>query len=86
MNPLSITPDSLPVLINRLTPRQLEIVELLAQGENYIQIASMLSIGVPTIRGHIQRSCHKLRLDNRIQLVVVYAMWKITENGNHSRG
>ncbi len=80
MNPLSIEPASLPVLISRLTPRQMEIVQLLAQGENNREIASALSIGVPTIKGHINRACHKLDLDNRIQLVVVYSMWRAIEN------
>lgn len=80
MNPLALTPDVLPVMIARLTPRQLEIVQLLAQGENNREIASILSIGVPTIKGHIHRACHKLNLDNRIQLVVVYAMWRVTHS------
>ena len=81
MNPLALTPDLLPDMMRRLTPRQLEIVELLAQGKKETEIAPLLSIGVPTIRGHIQRSCFKLRLENRTQLIVVYAMWRATENG-----
>jgi DNA-binding NarL/FixJ family response regulator len=81
MNPLSLTPDILPEMIGRLTPRQMEIVGLLAQGENNRRIATLLSIGVPTIKGHVHRACHKLNLDNRIQLVVVYAMYKALENG-----
>lgn len=78
MNPLSITPDSLPVMIARLTPRQLEIIELLAQGHTTKDIGGMLSIDGETVKRHIYRACDRLELENRIQLVVIFTMWKVT--------
>ena len=78
MNPLAVAPELLPNLIARLTPRQLEIVELLAQGNNNKEVASILSIRRGTVEGHIVRACQKLRLENRIQLIVVFVMWKVT--------
>lgn len=78
MNPLEIEPEILPSLIARLTPRQVEIVSLLAQGYGIGQTASLLSIGRETVKTHIRKMCWKLNVDNRIQLIVIFAMWKAT--------
>jgi Response regulator containing a CheY-like receiver domain and an HTH DNA-binding domain len=77
MNPLSITPSLLPGLVARLTPRQLEIVGLLAEGHSNKTIAAILSINWLTVRTHIHNACERLGVDNRIQLIVIFAMWKV---------
>jgi DNA-binding CsgD family transcriptional regulator len=76
MNPLTLSPSLLPNLVARLTPRQLEIVALLAEGKSNKEIATLLSIGTRTIKFHIKRACNKIEADNRTQLIVVFAMWK----------
>lgn len=60
-------------MIQTLTPRQLEIIALLAEGKSNKQVASLLSISMDTVRKHIIRACGKLALENRIQLIVAWA-------------
>lgn len=77
MNPLSLSLDSLPILIDRLTPRQMEIVSLLAEGKSARDIAAILSITLDMVKQHVYRARNRLGLDNRIQLIVVFVMWKM---------
>lgn len=83
MNPLTLAPEAIPDLISRLTPRQLEVVGLLAQGLGNKQTATILSISWRTVRTHIQEACKRLGVDNRTQLIVVFAMWK-ADNRNEN--
>lgn len=80
MNPLTIPPSTLPDLISRLTPRQLEIVGLLAQGRNYNQICTLLSISLTVVKHHVWRACRKMEVENRVQLIVIFARWKEGQN------
>ncbi len=54
----------------RLTPREREIVEALAQGCSYKEIADRCGISLSTVRTHLQRIYEKLRVDNRTEAVV----------------
>jgi DNA-binding CsgD family transcriptional regulator len=81
MDPFTIATSQLEQLMHRLTPRQLQIVELLARGYSLVYIAAILSIGRETVKTHIRKMCQKLDVDNRIQIIVIYAMWKATNNG-----
>ena len=78
MNPLTLTPDVLPNMISRLTPRQLEVLELLAQGYTTKDMGGLLSISGETVKRHIYRACDRLEVENRIQLVVLFTIWKVT--------
>ena len=80
MNPLVLAPEAIPNLISRLTPRQLEVVGLLAQGQTTKQISSILSISIETVKSHIYAACRKMEIENRIQLIVIFTMWKVTNN------
>lgn len=73
-------PNTASVPIHRLTPRQIQILELLTEGMSQKQIASILSIGTGTVKSHIRRACAKTLLDNRIQLIVAFAVWKATND------
>ncbi len=77
MNPLSLSPDAIPHLISRLTPRQLEIVGLLAQGQSTKQTSNILSISPETVKRHIYRACQKMEIENRTQLIVIFTMWEV---------
>jgi DNA-binding NarL/FixJ family response regulator len=81
MDPLHIAPSLLQELIGKLTPRQVEIVEHLAQGRTGREIATLLSISRETVKSHIAKACSKTGAENRIQLIVMYAIWRI-QNGN----
>ena len=76
MQPLDLTPDDVTNLIDRLTPRQLQVIELLAQGKSDKEAGYLLSISVRTIQGHVYRACRSIDAENRIQLIVIFAMAK----------
>jgi DNA-binding NarL/FixJ family response regulator len=55
-----------------LTPRQVEILTLVAQGSTYVQIGEALHLSEPTIRYHMAQIMDRLHLENRAQ-VIAYA-------------
>lgn len=79
MDPLSIPPAMLNDMMSRLTPRQLEIVALLAEGRTNRDIGTILSISVETVKSHVHKSFRKTNLENRMQLGIAFAMWKLRE-------
>lgn len=59
---------------DNLSPREREILELLAQAYQYKEIATALSISYATVRTHIERVYQKLQVCSRAEAVA-----KITE-------
>src|SRR5579862_95494 len=53
-----------------LTPRQLEILQLLAEGKSTGEIAAELYLSKPTVRNHISRLLGNLGVHTRVQAVV----------------
>ena len=60
---------------DRLTPREREILKLIAEGHTSREIAEMLFISLKTVLGHRTRIMEKLDLHNRTELIK-YAMRK----------
>lgn len=58
-----------------LTPREQEILDLLAQGRLYKEIAETLGIGLGTVRTHIRRIYEKLHARNRTEAVRLRAVF-----------
>jgi DNA-binding NarL/FixJ family response regulator len=54
-----------------LTPRQREILRLIASGLENKQIARKLGIGVHTVKTHVSRVLHKLGAQSRTEAVVL---------------
>ena len=54
-----------------LSPRQLEILPYLAQGLNYVEIAEEMGISEHTVRGHIHRMLHRLKVVNTTAAVAL---------------
>lgn len=52
-----------------LTPRQLEVLEHLAEGKTTPEIAEFLCISPVTVRHHVQAILHRLRVHNRLSAV-----------------
>ena len=52
-----------------LTPRQTEVLSLVAQGHIYKEIAEILGIRERTVKYHVQNAIDKLHLQNRNQLI-----------------
>lgn len=53
----------------RLSDREIEVLNLLAQGNNYQQIADQLFISVDTVRHHIKNIYKKLRVHTQSEAV-----------------
>ncbi|MFP3963083.1 response regulator transcription factor [Actinomadura fulvescens] len=52
-----------------LTPRERQVLELVARGLSAAEVAAELVIGVTTVRTHLYRLRHKLNVRDRAQLV-----------------
>ena len=52
-----------------LTPREIEVMEMLISGKSMKQIASELSISIPTCSKHRTRVLDNLRVENDVELV-----------------
>ena len=55
-----------------LTDREIEVVDLVAQGLDNHEIAAALYMGEGTVRNHISTILQKLQLKNRTQIAVMY--------------
>lgn len=58
-------------LITELTPREREMVALVATGLSNIEIADRMYLSPFTVRAHVQRAMTKLQARDRAQLVVI---------------
>jgi DNA-binding CsgD family transcriptional regulator len=61
--------------IEGLSPREGEVLELLAHGFLYKEIAESLQISVPTVNTYIRRIYEKLHVRSRSQAVARYAQF-----------
>jgi DNA-binding NarL/FixJ family response regulator len=55
----------------RLSQRELEVLELLAQGHSNQQIATDLSISVSTVKNHVHHIIRKLEVSDRVQAAIL---------------
>jgi len=54
--------------LDRLTPREREVLRQIARGYSYKQVANRLSISVKTVETHVSAVLRKLQLSNRHEL------------------
>jgi DNA-binding NarL/FixJ family response regulator len=64
--------SSSPAAPDNLSPREREVLELLARGYLYKEIADLLHISVPTVNTHIRRIYEKLHVRSRSQAVAKF--------------
>lgn len=62
---------TLPAGADELTPRELEVWDLVARGLSNAEIAAELVIGEATVKTHVARILSKLRVRDRIQAIVL---------------
>jgi len=57
--------------LDELSPRELEVLGLVARGSNNREIAEALYLSPLTVKTHVSRILMKLRARDRVQLVVI---------------
>jgi DNA-binding NarL/FixJ family response regulator len=72
VNAFQKVPDGSHAQIDTLSNREAEILELLAKGLLYKEIASQLFIAQETVRKHVYHIYEKLHVNNRIEAVNKY--------------
>jgi DNA-binding NarL/FixJ family response regulator len=68
--PVPLTDGAATNRIEELTPREREVLELLARGLSNCEIGSAFVIEETTVKTHVKRILMKLQLRNRVQAVI----------------
>lgn len=71
--------------LSTLTPRELDVLRLLAKGLSNAELATSLQLSETTVKTHVTRILYKLNLRDRAQAIVVaYETGLITPGAAHS--
>jgi DNA-binding NarL/FixJ family response regulator len=62
-----------PAEAENLSPREQQVLALLASGFIYKEIGDKLKIGVETVRTHVKSICQKLHVRNRLEAVAKWS-------------
>lgn len=62
---------------DELTPREKEVLDLLAEGMTYQEIADKLVVSVHTVDSHLRNIYDKLRVRNRTKAVAKWLFRKL---------
>jgi len=68
--------------LNRLSPRERDVLKLIANGQSNRQIARQLAIGEQTVKTHVSSILAKLDLQDRVQ-AAIFALRHQTDSREH---
>ncbi len=71
--------EKAPDALQRLTPREFEVFQLLAQGRSVAEIARLLHLSRKTVGVHQTRILKKLGLDNTVQLALLAVRCRVVQ-------
>jgi DNA-binding NarL/FixJ family response regulator len=55
-----------------LSPREMDVLKLLAAGYIHKEVADQLGITVPTVRTYVKRICFKLHVRSKVEAIIKY--------------
>lgn len=68
-------------LIEPLTPRELEVLQLVCDGASNLEIAAALSVAMSTVKYHVFQIFQKLGVERRTQAVAIAVHLRIVSPG-----
>jgi two-component system response regulator NreC len=73
-------------LANRLTPREHQVLELLALGHTNQEIASIMGVAIRTVEAHRSRAKQKLGMNSRADLVLYVTQHQSRDSSGSTKG
>jgi len=67
------------LVFNKLSPREIEVAKLIAQGKSNREISELLYISESTVKNHISNILRKLELKDRVDIATLISRARLEE-------